>query len=111
MTITAKNLAQAQFAPATDTVIYTATDVTTIVDKFIAANTDSSTRTITVNIIPSGGSVGGQNIITSALSLTAGQSLDLPEQKNQILNPGDMISVKASVASKVVVRVSGREIS
>lgn len=111
MSIAAKNLIEAQFAPNTDMILYTATKVTTIIDKFTATNTDSGTQTITVNIVPSGGSVGSQNIVTSAFSLTAGTSAALPEQQNQILNPGDMISVKASVASKVVVRANGREIS
>lgn len=110
--ITAKPLFDAQFASATDAVVYTAPVGTrTIIDKFAACNTDGTARTITVNIIPAGQSVGSQNIITSALSLTAGQSADLPEQKNQILNPGDQISAKASIASKVVIRASGREIT
>ncbi len=112
MSVTAKALFGAHFAAATDTVEYTVPAGTrTIIDKFTATNTDGSTRTVTVNIIPSGGSVGNQNIVTSAQSLTTGQSVDLPEQHNQILNAGDTISVIASVASKVVIRASGREIT
>lgn len=110
--ITAKPLFDAQFAPATNTIVYTVPALTrTIIDKFTATNTDGSTRTITVNIIPAGGSAGNQNTVTSAQSLTAGLSMELAEQSRQILNAGDMISVIASVASKVVIRASGREIT
>lgn len=112
MSIKAKPLFDAQFAPATDTVVYTAPALTrTIIDKFSVCNTDTGTQTITVNIIPSGQSVGTQNRVTSGFSMTTGISADLPEQKNQILNPGDQISVKASIVSKIVIRVSGREIT
>lgn len=111
MSVTAKALFSAHFAGITDTTEYTTPVSTrTIIDKFTATNTDVATRTVTVNLIPSGGSAGSQNIVTSALSLTAGQSVDLPEQHNQILNSGDIISVVASVANKIVIRASGREI-
>lgn len=112
MTISAKALIEAKYAAASATTEYTtAANTKTIIDKFTATNTDGSTRTITVHIVPSGGTAGGSNIITSALSMTTGLSVDLPEMKNQILNAGDFIAVLASVASKVVIRASGREIT
>lgn len=112
MSITAKCLIEAKYASDVDTTEYTAPASTrTIIDKFTATNTDGSSRTITVNLVASGGSPDPSNIITSALSIAAGASVDLPEMGYQILNAGDFISAIASVASKVVIRVSGREVT
>lgn len=112
MSILAKCLIEAKYASASNATEYTAPASTrTILDKFSATNTDGSSRTISVHLVPSGGSAGASNLITSVLSIGAGVSVDLPEMKNQILNAGDFISVVASVASKVVIRASGREIT
>ncbi len=112
MTVTAKTLINAKYASNADTTEYTAPASTkAIIDKFTATNTDSSARTLSVNLIPSSGSVGGSNLVTSVLSIAAGVSIDLPEMKNHVLMTGDKISCVASVASKVVIRASGREVT
>lgn len=111
MTITAKNLIQAKYAGVAATTEYTAPVLTrTLIDKFTATNTDASARTLTINIVPSGAGVALSNTVTSALSIAAGASVTIPEMQNQILEAGDFISCTASVASKVVIRMSGREV-
>lgn len=82
-----------------------------IIDKFTATNNDGSARTIDVHLVPDGGAADATNKITSALSIAAGASVDLPELKNHMLKAGDLISVVASVASMVVIRASGREVT
>jgi VCBS repeat-containing protein len=112
MTVTAKALVEAKFAANTNTTEYTApSSAKTIIDKFTVTNTDSSARTVSIHIVASGGSVGDQYLIVKDKSLTAGESATVSEMQNQILNTGDFISVVASVASKVVIRVSGREVT
>ena len=112
MSVTAKCLINAKYAAGSATTEYTvASNTRTIIDKFTATNTDASDRTITVYIVPTGQTAGAQYTVTSAYSITAGASVDLTEMKNQILNAGDFISVAASVASKVVIRASGREVT
>lgn len=110
MSITARCLIESKFAADSDTIEYTST-VHTIIDKFTVTNTDGSTQTVSINLIPSvaSGVAADSNLIIKALSLTTGQTVDVDELKNQILNAGDVISVIASVASKVVIRASGRE--
>lgn len=111
--VTAKVLAEAQFGVTSPvTALYTAPAATrTIVDKMTATNIDASTaRTVTVNIVPSGGSAGSDNTITSVLSIAANTAVDLTEIKNHILAAGDAIWVTAGTANKIVVRLSGREI-
>ena len=111
MSITAKTLISAHFALSTDNPEYTVPASTkTIIDKFTFTNTDASARTVSVNIIPSGGAVGASNLILSAVSIAAGAVFDSAEMRNQILSTGDVISVKASAAGVVVIRASGREI-
>ena len=111
MSITAKTLISAHFAIATDNSEYTAPASTkTIIDKFTVTNTDTVARTITINLIPTGSTVGASNLILSAVSIAAGVTFDSTEMRNQILSAGDVISVKASAAAVVVIRASGREI-
>lgn len=111
MTVTAKTLISSKFAANTDTVEYTApANTRTIVDKFTATNTDSGSVTISVNIIEVGGSVGSSNLVVKTKSVAAGATEDLSVLQNQILEAGEKISVIASVASKMVIRASGREV-
>jgi hypothetical protein len=112
MSVTVAALINAKYAANSDNTEYTSPASTrTIIDKFTATNTDVGAQTITVNLVPSSGSVAASNVITSALSIPAGESVDLPEMKNHVLEAGDFISVKASAASKVVIRASGRKVT
>ncbi len=112
MTVTAKTLIESHYAGVGNVVEYTVPqDTTTIIDKFTATNTDGSARTITVNLTPNGVATSGANAITSAFSISAGASVELTELKNHILSAGDLINVIASIANKVVIRASGREIT
>lgn len=112
MSVTAKALIEAKYAATSATTEYTAPVSTrTIIDKFTATNTDASAVTLTVYLVPSGGTAGGSNIIISAKSIATGVTSDLTELQNQILNAGDFISVLASTGSKMVIRASGREVA
>lgn len=107
-------LITAQYAPSSATTLYTApAGQTVIIDQFSVANNDSSAHTISVYIIASGGSAAATNLVVDALSFpavgTAGSSGNLSMLQNQILNPGDQISVLGSSASVLVVRASGRQ--
>lgn len=43
--------------------------------------------------------------------IAAGATYLCPEVVGQILNPGDFISIKASAATSIGCRISGREVS
>ena len=112
MTVTAKALIEAKYASTSATTEYTAAiNTRVIIDKFTATNTDSSAVTLTLYLVPSGGSAGGSNTLLSAYSIAAGATLDASMVQNHILNAGDFVSVLASAASKLVIRMSGREIT
>lgn len=112
MTVTAKCLLEAKFASDSATTEYTAPlNTKAIIDKFTATNTDSGAVTITIYIVPSGGSASDSNMIVKTKSISAAETFDFSVLQNQILNTGDFIRVVASVASKMVIRISGREVT
>ncbi len=112
MSVLARTLINAQYASAADTTLYTSAPLTTtIIDKFTATNRDAVAQTLTVHLVPSGGISDDSNVIVDAVSLAAHEAIDVDILKNHILSPGDLITVSASVGSKVVVRSSGRKVT
>lgn len=111
MSVTSKPLYTAAYLAATDTPLYTVgSGVRTILDKVTAYNSDSAARLVTFNLVPNGGSVGASNVIVSK-SLAAGETYTFPEVVGHVLEAGGVLSGVAAVATKVVVRVSGREVN
>lgn len=112
MTVTAKTLINAKYAANTDTTEYTVPASTkTIIDKFTATNTHSGAVKISINIVPSGGTVGASNLIIQEQSLAAGATYDFTQMQNQVLSAGDFVSVDSETASVMVIRMSGREVT
>jgi vancomycin resistance protein YoaR len=111
MTVTAKVLIPAKIAESSQTTQYTATNVTTIIDKFTATNYSAGAVTISVNIVTSGDTVGNQNLVTKTKSLQPGETYTFPEIVGQILAPSGFISTIASAATSVNIRASGREVT
>lgn len=111
MTVTVKNLVPAKTVENTQTTQYTATGVTTIIDKFTATNYSAVPATISINLVSSGGSAGNANLITKTKSLAASETYTFPELVGQILGDGGFISTIAGTASAVNMRVSGREVT
>lgn len=112
MSVTIKTLFQAKFAQSANTNEYSApSNMRTIIDKFTATNTDSSSVTLSVYLIPSGQAVADHYQIIKELSIAAGATRDLVELQNHILSPSETINVIAGTAGKVVIRASGREVT
>lgn len=112
MTVTAKPLISSKFAEATATPQYTApTGTRSIIDKFTATNISASAATLSVHLIPSGGSVGDGVLIVKTKALAAGECYTFPEIVGHVLAPGDFVVTTASVANAVTIRCSGREVT
>lgn len=111
MTVTARPLINSKYASNAGTQEYLCANalISAIIDKFTAFNNNGSAVTLSIHIIPSGGSSGNSNLLVNK-SVTAGASLDVTELQNQILGPGDSIFVSASVGSQLTIRASGREV-
>ena len=111
MTVTVKVLVPAKTVESAQTTQYTATGVTTIIDKFTATNYSATAATISVNLVTVSGSAGNQNLITKTKSLQPAEVYTFPELVGQVLGPGDFISTIAGTASAINMRVSGREVT
>jgi hypothetical protein len=111
MTVTVKVLVPAKFAENSQTTQYTATGVTTIIDKFTATNISASAATVSVNLVTTAGTAGNTNLITKTKTLQPAEVYTFPELVGQVLMAGDFISTIAGTASAINIRVSGREVT
>lgn len=112
MSVQAKTLINAKYAlDSTSSEYLVPEGKTTIIDKFTATNHDASARTLSVYLVPAGETPDTSNLIVAALSIAAGATEDITDLQNQILSESDAIHCVASVASMVVIRASGREVT
>jgi hypothetical protein len=111
MTVIVKNLVPSKDVANTQTTQYTATGVTTIIDKFTATNYSATAATISVNLVTVSFSAGNSNLITKTKTLQPSEVYTFPELVGQVLNPGDFISTIAGTATAINMRVSGREVT
>ena len=111
MAVTVKVLIPAKIAEATQTTQYTATNVTTIIDKFTATNYSASAATLSVNLVTGGDTSGNQNLVTKTKTLQAAEVYTFPEIVGQVLMASGFISTIAGTASAINIRASGREVS
>jgi hypothetical protein len=111
MTVTVKNLIPAKTAENTQTTQYTATSVTTIIDKFTATNYSAAAATISVNLVTSADTAGNQNLIVKTRTLQPSECYTFPEIVGQVLASGGFISTIAGTASAINIRASGREVT
>lgn len=111
MSVTVKVLIAAKNAENAQTTQYTASGVTTIIDKFTATNYDTAARTLSVNLVTSGDTAGNQNLIVKTKTLQAGETYTFPEIVGQVLASGGFISTIASAATTINIRASGREVT
>jgi hypothetical protein len=111
MTVTVKVLIPAKTAESSQTTQYTATNVTTIIDKFTATNYSATAATISVNLVTAAGSASNNNLIVQTKTLQAGETYTFPEIVGQTLSPGGFISTIAGTASAINIRSNGREVT
>ena len=109
MTVTVKNLVPAKTVENTQTTQYTATGVTTIIDKFTATNYNTAAATISVNLVTVADTAGNQNLITKTKTLQPSEVYTFPEIVGQVLAPSGFISTIAGTAASINIRASRRE--
>ena len=109
--VTVKVLIPAKIAEATQVTQYTATGVTTIIDKFTGTNYSAVAATLSVNLVTAAGSAGNDNLVTKTKTLQPAEVYTFPEIVGQVLAPSGFISTLAGTASAINIRCSGREVS
>ena len=111
MTVNVKTLIPAKIAEATQVTQYTASGVTTIIDKFTATNYSAVAATLSVNLVTAAGTEGDLNLVVKTKTLAASEAYTFPEIVGQVLSPGSFISTIAGTASAINIRASGREVT
>ena len=111
MAVNVKVLIPAKIAENVQTTQYTATGVTTLIDKFTATNYSAAVANISVNLVTFTDTAGNQNLIVKTKTLQPAETYTFPELVGAALAPGGFISTLASAASSINIRSSGREIS
>jgi len=110
MSVTTDCLIEAGYAPSAETTGYTSTGVRTIIDKYVAYNSDTVVQTLTVKLVANAGSAGASNVIL-VKTMAPGETYTFPELVGNVLSAGDFLSELASAASKIVRRMSGRRVA
>lgn len=111
MAVTAKPLFTAKTAENTTTTQYTASNVTTIIDKFTVTNYTGTAAVFTVYLVPDGGAAAVSNVVLNQKSVAAYATYTCPELVGHVLENGGFISTIAGTASALSIRASGREIT
>lgn len=111
MAVYVKVLIPAKIAEATQTTQYTASGVTTIVDKFTATNYGAAAASISVNVVTLADTAGNQNLIVKTKTLQPSETYTFPEIVGVAMEPGGFISTIANTASSINIRANGREIT
>ena len=111
MTVTVKVLIPAKTAENSQTTQYTASNVTTIIDKFTATNYSAAAATLSINLVTAADTAGNNNLITKTKTLQTSEVYTFPEIVGQVLSPSGFISTIAGTASAINIRASGREVS
>ena len=78
-----------------------------IIRHVVFTNTDSSARTVTAHIVPSGGSLSNATMVIDAQSIAAGAAYVSPELSGLVLNAGDQLECFADTGAKVTMNASG----
>ncbi len=102
-----KILAQGQLASGEQTAYTVPAQSAAKVASAVLCNTSGSPVTVSVSVVPSGGTAGATNRIVSAYPLAAGDSTPLPELVGAFLDAGAFVSINASAGSAVNYLLTG----
>ncbi len=111
MTVSVKPLIQPAYLPVVSAAMYTANNVTAIIDAVTITNTGSVNAVFSVYIVQNSDAAGADNQFIKSRTLQPGGVYHCPELIGQALANGDYIAAICSVADTLAVRASGREIT
>lgn len=112
MAITPKRLVEGTVLTAAAVTQYTAPGLTkTVIKKVTATNTTGTAQSVTLYLIPSGGSAGAASTNTIVQTVPANSGLELYLAENHVLEAGDFIQALASAVSSITLMASGVEVT
>lgn len=111
MTVTVRAIIPAKQAENAQTVQYTATNCTTIIDKMTVTNTTAANAVFSANLVILSGVAADSNLVIDARTIAPGETYACTELAGQVLEAGGFISTLAGTAAALTIRASGREIT
>lgn len=113
MSFTAKVLVSQQYVENTLTSKYSSPSAGkgTWIDKATFTNVSGATATLTINIVPAAGSASDANKVISARSLSAGETVSLPDLAGRFIGAGESIHWQASASTAINGAINGREVT
>jgi hypothetical protein len=82
-------------------------NVTAKITRAIFVNTDNSAVTLTVGIVPNGGTLVAGNTLINALSIPAGQTYTSMELAGAVLPAGSTLHASAGTTAEIIIMISG----
>jgi len=105
-----------QLLTNTDAVYYTAPisttstgsgNVTAKITRAVFINTANSGITLTVGLVPSGGTLAAGNTLINALTIPANQTYISPELAGMVIPAGSTLHASAGTGADIIIIVSG----
>jgi len=109
MAVNVRELITGKYAENALTLQYTATNCYASIDKFTATNVSVANATLTVYLVPKGGTATNANVVTITRAIAPNETYTFPGVVGHNLAPGGSIYTTASAASAISIRASGRE--
>lgn len=108
VSLAGKVLVSAQCTIAGNNTVYTVPALSAVkISSACLCNTTSSAVTVSVSLVPSGGTAGVTNRVVNAYSLAANDSMVLTEILGAMLDAGASINVNTSTANAVNAAITG----
>lgn len=82
-----------------------------VVKRLTLTNTSAGVATVTIYLVPSGGSASDANTITDTRALAAGETWDCASAEGHVVEAGGLVQALASAATSVTIIGSGVEIT
>lgn len=111
MSVAAMPLILAKYASASGAFEYASPAKTrTILDKFTARNNTGSGVSLSIYLVPAGGSADASNLLSGA-TIAANTTVPFDDIALQVLGAGEKLYIEAGSGSAVAIRASGRQIT
>jgi hypothetical protein len=104
MSVTPRTITAAQLTTAA-AVYYTApANTKSLIKKLTFTNTTTGALTVTVYLVPNGGTPGATNILISAQPIAAGETWECFAAEGQVLQVGGTLQALASAATSITIQ-------
>lgn len=111
MSVTIAQLVSPQTISDAITAYYTSTNVKTRIDKLTVGNPSATARTVSLYLVPSGGSPSDANVITKTKSIAPGETWNCPDMIGQVLASGGTLRAVADLIAVLVLSAAGSVIT